>query len=236
LKIGSKTAPGRTRWINQDCFHVDEGLGLFIVADGMGGHNAGEVASSIAVQEIVKTIEDRLASGTEAARTIRESLIAAHRTILENSREKPEWDNMGTTVVLALFHQDRVFISHVGDSRAYAIKNGTIAPLTEDHSFVAEWVKQGFITPAEARTHGARHGLTMALGVDDLIETGVTDVPRDQVECLLLCSDGLTDMLNDAEILETVRETEDPQAACDLLVLRADERGSRDDITVILVC
>jgi protein phosphatase len=215
---------------------VDEGLGLFIVADGMGGHNAGEVASSIAVEKIVKTIQDKLASGAEAARTIRASLRAAHRTILQNSRKKPEWDNMGTTVVLALFRQDHVLISHVGDSRAYAIKNGTITPLTEDHSFVAEWVKQGFITREEARTHGARHGLTMALGVDDVVETGVKDVPRDQIECLLLCSDGLTDMLEDAEILDTVREAADPQAACDLLVQRADERGGRDDITVILIC
>ncbi|MEJ2719309.1 MAG: protein phosphatase 2C domain-containing protein, partial [Deltaproteobacteria bacterium] len=165
MKIGFTTAHGRARLMNQDSLFVDEDLGLFIVADGMGGHNAGEVASSIAVQEIAKAVRDRLASGAEAARTISDSIKAAHKSIFQNSQKRPEWVNMGTTVVLALFHLDRVLISHVGDSRAYAVKDGTIEPLTEDHSFVAEWVRQGYITPQEARTHEARHGLTMALGV-----------------------------------------------------------------------
>jgi serine/threonine protein phosphatase PrpC len=236
LKVGFKTTNGHIRPTNQDSLHADEGLGLFIVADGMGGHNAGEVASSIAVQEIVKTIRDRLACGAEATPTISDSIREAHHAIFQNSQKKPEWYNMGTTVVLALFHLDRVLISHVGDSRAYAIKDGTIKPLTEDHSFVAEWVKQGIITPEEARTHRARHGLTMALGVDDVIETVVTDLPREQIECLLLCSDGLTDILDDAEILDTVSNVDDPQTACDLLVQRANEKGGQDDITVILIC
>ena len=236
MKVGFTTAHGRARPINQDSLLVDEDLGLFIVADGMGGHNAGEVASSIAVEEIANTVRDRLASGTEATRTIGDSIRAAHEAIFQNSQKKPEWTNMGTTVVLALFHLDRVLISHVGDSRAYEVKDGTIKLLTQDHSFVAEWVRQGYITAQEARTHEARHGLTMALGVDDVVHTGVTDLPRNQVECLLLCSDGLTDVLEDAEILDTIRNADDPQEACDLLLQRSNEKGATDDITVILIC
>jgi protein phosphatase len=143
---------------------------------------------------------------------------------------------MGTTLVLALFTDDKVVTAHVGDSRAYWIRKGEIMQLTQDHTFVAEWLREGLITKEEARTHGQRHGLIEALGVADEVESEVAVWPREQEGCLLLCSDGLTDMLEDEEILAIVESSSDPDTACSELVDAANSKGGLDNITVILVC
>lgn len=235
MKAGFKTDPGATRLNNEDTVYVNEGLGLFVVADGMGGHNAGEVASYQAVEAIVSSIQAGLDSGRSTAAVVRQAVVDANREVFRNSLTDPWWNEMGTTVVLALFRGDRVLVSHVGNSRAYLIKNGTIQQLTEDHTFVAEWVKEGSITSQEARTHKARHGLTMALGVEDEVEPDTDEWPWDGSGYLLLCSDGLTEALEDIEILEIVTRATAPAEACETLVERAKARGSRDNISVIIV-
>jgi serine/threonine protein phosphatase PrpC len=236
FRIGYDTDPGCAGKKNEDRLHADPNRGLFIVADGMGGHNAGELASAIAVETIAETVEEKLDSEEEVSNLLRDSILSAHQAILRSSRLKKEWQDMGTTVVSALFDKDRVVIAHVGDSRAYLIEHGTIRQLTEDHSFVYEWLKEGTISPEEARMHRARHGLTQAVGIDDEIEPDTSSLPWDGKGCLLLCSDGLSDMLWEHEILDIVTNSNDPDEACRVLTRVANERGGRDNISVILVC
>jgi protein phosphatase len=221
--------------MNQDSLHVDPKRGLFIVADGMGGHNAGDLAGVIAVETIVRTLEEAVDSPEASPRLLKESIMNAHREVLRCSGLKTEWNDMGTTVVSALFDNDRVVIGHVGDSRAYLIEHGTIRQLTEDHSFVYEMVREGNMSPEEAETHRARHGLTQAVGIDE-VEPDTSSLPWDGNGCLLLCSDGLTDMVWDNEILDIVAGCNDPEEACRVLTRTANERGGRDNISVILVC
>jgi PPM family protein phosphatase len=236
LRAGFKSLQGFSRKNNEDAYLVDANLGLFIVADGMGGHNAGQVASRMAVEEISGTIREQLTSGQDPVVVIGDAIKKANRAILDSAAWLPEWTDMGTTVVISLIRDHRTTISHVGDSRAYLIRNGDIVQLTEDHSFVAESLKQGFITPEEARTHQSRHGLTMALGIEEELELETTEAPWDSEACILLCSDGLTDVLDDSEILEIIRTTKNPQAGCDALMERANQKRNKDDVTVVLVC
>ena len=202
----------------------------------MGGHNAGQVASRIAVEKISDTIREQLASGRDAVATVDFAITTANRAILDSAAWLPEWANMGTTVVIALIKDHRLTISHVGDSRAYLIRNSDMVQLTEDHSFVAESLKQGFITREQAKTHQSRHGLTMALGIEEEVEPETTEAPWESETCILLCSDGLTDVLDDSEIPEIIQGAENPQAGCDTLIERATQKGNKDDVTVILVC
>jgi len=237
LKVGFRTDPGRRREINEDSVLVNKELGLFIVADGMGGHKAGKVAGVIAVDEIRECMSAGLAPGKDLAALLDESVLTANRAIARSSVADPEWrGEMGTTVVAALLNGNRLFVSHVGDSRAYRINDRTIRQLTQDHTFVADWLREGRITPEEARIHPARHGLFMALGLEDDIEPATTEWSWDDFDCLLLCSDGLSDMVEDQQILDIVNGAADPQEACDSLVDKANENGGDDNISVIIIC
>ena len=237
-KLGSAylTHPGRERELNEDSLYANDELGLFMVADGMGGHNAGEVASAIAVTLVPTLIEEELATSQDLVELVREAISTSNQVVLEKSLNNSAWSEMGTTFVLALFTDDKVVTAHVGDSRAYWIRKGEIMQLTQDHTFVAEWLREGLITKEEARTHGQRHGLIEALGVADEVESEVAVWPREQEGCILLCSDGLTDMLEDEEILAIVESSSDPDTACSELVDAANSKGGLDNITVILVC
>ena len=236
MRVCHKNCVGKKREINQDRFWIDLETGLFIVADGMGGHNAGEIASSIAIRELSNAIREGLKSDTDVSVLLRESVLKAHKAIFDNAMKHRDWRDMGTTVAIAVVQDDQVWLCHVGDSRVYLVGNDGIQKLTIDHTFVAEWVEEGRITPAEARIHGARHGLTMALGIDDDVEPEIREVSWYNGQCILICSDGLTDMMEDSAILQIVKEFVDPEAACTELVAQAENRGAEDDITVIMVC
>jgi len=236
LKVGYQTNLGGHRETNEDSLYVDADLGLFILADGMGGHNAGEVASKIAVEVTAKSVKDGLQTGKEIVQVFREAMAEANRSIFEKSLNNPALSEMGTTLLMALTADHEVVIGHVGDSRAYIISKGEIEQLTEDHTFVFEWLKQGLITREQARSHHARHGLTEVLGVSDDVEVDVGVWPWERNACLLLCSDGLTDMIEDEQILAIVESASEPQQACETLVNAAQAEGGKDDVTVILVC
>ncbi len=236
LRVGFKSLQGRNRKNNEDAYFVDNDLGLFIVADGMGGHNAGQVASRMAVENVADIVGGQLSSGQDPVAIINRAIETTNRTILDSAAWLPEWADMGTTIVIALIKDERLMISHVGDSRAYLIGHGDIVQLTEDHSFIAEFLKQGLITREPARTHQSRHGLTMALGVEDEIEPETIELSWDRESCILLCSDGLVDVLDDSEILQVIQGAEDPQAGCDALAEKASQKGYNDDLTVILFC
>jgi PPM family protein phosphatase len=226
---------GRQRAKNEDSVFVDEVLGLFVVADGMGGHSAGEVASLIAVEQIASHVKDAFVPGEDPVPVMLASIRKANEAILRAASSMPQWESMGTTVVMALFDDQRVFVCHVGDSRAYLVRGGNISPLTKDHTLIEEWVDQGIVPREQARTHGARHGLTRALGMLDDADPETTRVDWTEGEALLLCSDGLTEVLTDPEIMEIIETFTDPTDASRALVRRANEGGGPDNISVIVV-
>jgi serine/threonine protein phosphatase PrpC len=220
---------------NQDSFLSDPSLGLFVVADGMSGQSAGEIASSQAAKLIVSYIREHISEEAHTEHLLQEAILAAHKEILALSHRNPDYDEMGTTVVIALIRGDRLWIAHVGDSRAYLITDTAIKQITHDHTFVADWLAAGSITPEDARKHPARHGLYMAVGIDDELEPDVSMQSWDKGDRVLLCTDGLTDILESTELLATVQSAHDGREACQELVRKAVARGEKDDITVMLV-
>jgi serine/threonine protein phosphatase PrpC len=237
MKVAARTDIGRLRKNNEDALWVDEPLGLLIVADGMGGHAGGEVASTAAVEAIAVYVREHLA-GSEAVDQEAALLQAAVRTadeaIWNTARAHRELQDMGTTVVLALCRGNQVHIAHVGDSRAYLLRHGELRQLTEDHSVVARLIKAGQLTPARARSHPLRHQITRYLGNRQAVAElrCVTWWPGDY---LLLCSDGLTNMLEDHHLKELILQSgTDVQAACEALIARANANGGEDNISVVL--
>ena len=236
MKVGYLSDPGKHRPSNEDSLYVDKDIGLFIVADGMGGHNAGDVASKLAVEATAQFVQKGLRAGKQVEEVFRDAFASANKSIFDKSLNNPAWEEMGTTLLMAFTIDEQVIIGHVGDSRAYLISKGKIEQFTEDDTFIFEWLKEGLITREQARSHHARHGLTEVLGVTDEVEVHVATWPWKRNACLLLCSDGLTDMIEDEEILAIVESASDPQQACNKLVTAANREGGEDNITVILVC
>ena len=247
LTFAGATDVGRKREHNEDSFHVNEKYGLFTIADGMGGHAAGEVASRIAVDVINEFVE---LSGNDSditwpfeyddSITLEENRIftaikMANNKIFEVIRDRKELEGMGTTLVIMLVHGDKAYIGHVGDSRAYLIREGEIRQITSDHSWVNEQMKLGVLTRAEAATHPYRNVVTRALGGRDIIKADVTCHSLKDGDLMLLCSDGLNSMLDDEQIRDVVLERDaDLDAACKALVAAANEAGGDDNVTVLL--
>lgn len=235
MKISFATDVGKVRETNEDHLFTDEKLGLFIVADGMGGHQAGEVASETAVKVISNFIRVNIGRGLSIPTLIEESIFTANEDILKKAIRDSSLDGMGTTVVLALLNEGSVHIANVGDSRAYLIRGSTIEQLTKDHSLVGDLVRKGQITKEEARVHPKRNILTMALGIEGVIELDIAPIDFQKGDYILLCSDGLTDMLTDEEIRDIVLSSKDIEGPCKNLVASANEKGGRDNITLISI-
>ncbi len=226
-RFGSRTDVGTVREQNEDSLIVRPPL--FVVADGMGGHAAGEVASEIAV----KTIEE-LAPHHADAEALGHAVEEANRDIINAAIAGEGREGMGTTVTAAILERNRLVIAQVGDSRAYLLHNGELTQLTRDHSLMANMIEAGQITPEEARFHPSRSVITRALGNDpdtvpDLYEINVEDGDR-----LMLCSDGLYSMVEDAEIAAVMRRVADPQRCASTLVNGAIAAGGHDNVTVIV--
>lgn len=236
LEVGYKTDKGKVRKNNEDAFHVDTRKGLFIVADGMGGHKAGEVASRMAVERMKEYFDSSSLPQDEEGISLkmREVIEKANSEIYRHATWYEQLRGMGTTIVLALIRGEKLYIAHVGDSRAYLLREGNLERITEDHSLVARMVKQGQITEAEARDHHLRHMIDRALGVQREVAMDMGVYPY-HGEPLLLCTDGLTDMLEDREIEEILKGFSHPQEACEKLVEMANEKDGRDNITVVIV-
>ena len=237
MKVAARTDIGRVRKNNEDALWVDEPLGLLVVADGMGGHAGGEVASTVAVEAIAAYVKEHLAGSEavdQAAALLQAAIRTADEAIWATARTRRELRDMGTTVVLALCRGNQVHVAHVGDSRAYLLRQGELRQLTEDHSVVARLIKAGQLTPGRARSHPLSHQITRYLGNRQAVADlhCVTLSPGDY---LLLCSDGLTNMLEDHHLKELIlRSGLDVQAACEALVARANAHGGEDNISVIL--
>lgn len=242
MKYGIKSHKGLIREVNEDSCNVIFGDlktidAVFIVADGMGGHNAGEIASKMAVDFTSKSIEsiaenlsiDELSQFTE--NTIREANIK----IYEKSSEPGQFYGMGTTLVIAIFFNGKIIISHVGDSRAYLVRDGSIERLTVDHSYVEELIKNGSLTRSEAENHPKKHIITRALGCFEKVEADIYSGDIYKNDIFVLCTDGLTNMVSDDKIKKIVEEQKNPDEACTKLVKLANMMGGSDNITVIVI-
>jgi protein phosphatase len=232
MRLGAsagKTDAGRVRRRNEDAFVRDPPL--FVVADGMGGAQAGEVASRLAAAAFREFHDaDGLAPEERLAAIVQE----ANRRIYERARTDSEVSGMGTTVTAALVGDDHVAIGHVGDSRAYRLRDGRLEQLTEDHSLVADLMRSGRLTPEEADAHPQRSVITRALGTDPEVDVDTSAVEAQPGDLFLLCSDGLTTMVSDEEILRLVAEAPTLDEAAARLVMAANSGGGEDNVTVVL--
>jgi serine/threonine protein phosphatase PrpC len=219
---------GRLRQRNEDAYLVKESL--FIVADGMGGHRGGDVASALALETI-----ESATPGEVTLEGLVEDIKRANQAVLERGEADRDLRGMGTTVTAILVEDGRAHVAHVGDSRAYLLRNGSLQQLTEDHTLVQRMVREGRLTEDEAANHPQRSVLTRALGVDD--EIGVDELTLDVHvgDRLLLCTDGLTTMIDRGRIQKILARERDPQAACDKLIDAANRAGGDDNITVIVL-
>ena len=227
-QLGYGTDTGRKRRRNEDDYVVEPPL--FAIADGMGGAQAGELASSLAAGAI------REDEGTEGSgeRRVTELIQEANRRVYQRSSQDAAASGMGTTMTVALVSNGNVVFGHVGDSRAYLIRNGKLDQLTEDHSLVAELVRSGKLSPEEAETHPQRSVITRALGTDPDVDVDTFSIETVPGDLFMLCSDGLTSMVEDDVILQTVEKNRDNlQAAAKALIRAANKGGGEDNITVV---
>ena len=238
---------GMRRDHNEDSYCINPDYNLYIVCDGMGGHAAGEVASRIAVDTVEKFT---LATSNDEditwpfefdetlslnANRIRTAIRLANQNLIAHIQERKEFKGMGTTIVCSIVSGDQVSIGHVGDSRIYLLRSGEIKQMTRDHSWIDEQLKQGILTPEEARKHPLRNVITRALGSKDDVIVDVMDARLQAGDVMLLCSDGLTGMLKDEEIRDLVNKNDgDLNAACKALIDQANAEGGDDNVTVIL--
>jgi PPM family protein phosphatase len=226
-RVGAVTDPGRTRRHNEDAYVIEPPL--FAIADGMGGAQAGEVASRLATA----ALREAGANGGGEQR-ITDLIQEANRRVYDRSSSDPNTSGMGTTITVALVEEDNVAFGHVGDSRAYLIRDAQMEQLTEDHSLVNELLKTGKLSREEAETHPQRSVITRALGTDPDVDVDTFSVRAENGDLFLLCSDGLTDMVSEESILDVVeRNRDDIDGALRALVKAANRGGGQDNITVV---
>lgn len=238
METYSLTDMGLTRDMNQDYFFTsEEPLGhlpnLFLVADGMGGHSAGDFASRSTVETIVKEVKKCRKREPEAI--LEKAIAAANTALLEHTKTHPEMKGMGTTVVAATYCGDKLLVANVGDSRLYLVGN-KIRQITEDHSFVMEMVRMGEITKEQARNHPDKNIITRAVGAESEVKIDFFRVKLRQGDKILLCSDGLTNMVKNSEIKTVLNQEEmSLKDKVELLVDTANKNGGKDNITVVVV-
>jgi protein phosphatase len=240
LVLAWSTDAGKVRSQNEDAVAADEDGRFAALADGMGGHRAGEIASRIAVDVVSSSIKPRLLNPEPLTVARAEALVAseiasANSAVLEAASARDAYRGMGTTLVLALWHEAGITYGHVGDSRLYMLRRGRLQQLTRDHSIVQEQLERGAITREQARRALNRNVLTRAVGIDPVVTADICTTAAQPGDVFLLCSDGLTDMLRDDAIEFILRSSaDDPRAAADRLVDAANAAGGFDNISVVV--
>jgi serine/threonine protein phosphatase PrpC len=245
VQAAARTDLGLVRQNNEDNYYLAETIGLFVVADGMGGHASGEVASKMTV-DIIRDYfkgtgkEKPVQIGpyrkdcSDVTNRLASAVRLANMAVYEASGSHPELQKMGTTVVAALIDGNRLSIAHIGDSRLYLIRAGNIEQLTDDHSIVNEQVKRELITKEEASRSELKNILTRALGMAVDVEVDLAEMTMAPDDILILCSDGLSGMVEDDAMLSVIEESGDPSTACERLVAMANANGGKDNITVVI--
>lgn len=248
FKVFGKTDVGIKRNKNEDSFGIDQQLGLFVVADGMGGHAAGEIASKMAIDVIMDyvrrtiTTDEPYLTGfnsrySRTSNRLCSAVILANQLISDTATNNTEWQGMGTTLVAAwLPDPDKPLLSiaHVGDSRAYLLRYGELKQLTRDHSLVEEQIQKGLISKEEANSSSFKNMITKALGFRQRVDADITETEIEPGDKLLLCSDGLNSMLTDKQILTILKLTGGLESSCQQLIRAANAKGGKDNITVII--
>ena len=225
MRVCQRTHQGRVRSSNQDCLLVDGRV--YGVADGMGGHQGGETASRVAVQVLKNALRGKLPD----RRALEVGMEAANRRVYDMARHDSSLSGMGTTVTLLWEDGKRVLVGHVGDSRAYRLRGGELKQITQDHSIVAELLRNNVITAEMARNHPYRNVITRAVGVDPVVTPDVIDEDKQPDDVWLVCSDGLYNMVSDDVIRDTLAGSETDEQAADSLLSLALENGGSDNIT-----
>jgi serine/threonine protein phosphatase PrpC len=246
LQCVGMTDTGRVREHNEDTIAWDSNIGLLVLADGMGGYNAGEVASGIAVKTIVNlvreavehedlTIADPVTGLSRVAIILRDAITRANKIIFQTARTQPNCEGMGTTVVGALFYNNRVTVAHVGDSRMYRMRGAGFEQVTLDHSLLQELVDRGFYSPEEAQRAANKNYVTRALGVEAAVEVEIQEHPAQRGDIYVVCSDGLSDMVEDDDIQLTINTFgANLDTVAKHLVQLANDNGGKDNISVLL--
>jgi protein phosphatase len=247
LEMVSQTHPGMVRAHNEDSVSCEASCGLVVLADGMGGYNAGEVASGIAVSVVSSEIKqflenarpedkDEVSSEDMAVVLLRNNVQKANSSIYHAAHSQPQYAGMGTTIVSGLFYDNRVAVAHIGDSRMYRLRGEEFESITRDHSLLQEQIDSGMISKADARVSQNKNLVTRAVGIDAVVEAEVHVHEVKRGDIYLLCSDGLNDMVEDQDIAETVKllKSNLPLLATQL-IQAANDNGGRDNVSVILI-
>ncbi len=245
LRIARHTDTGQLRTRNEDAIASDASIGLAVLADGMGGYNAGDVASQMATLTITAELisgfnrahqSGKQVDSEQASSLMSDAVHAANIAIYQVANEQEQCEGMGTTLVLSLFVDNRVVIGHIGDSRAYVLRNDQLKQLTNDHSLLQEQIDSGLITLEQAKLATYKNFVTKALGVDPVTDLEINTHNVEVGDLYLLCSDGLTDMLEPYEIETTLIEGQDDlESLANTLIRKANQRGGKDNISVILI-
>jgi len=247
LEIVVRTDPGMVRGHNEDAVFANPNLGFAILADGMGGYNAGEVASGMATMVLSSELEtafsvrppyevDRETGLTYGHRCLKEKVALTNSAIFNAAESQPQYSGMGTTLVTALFYDNRVTVAHIGDSRLYRLRGESFVAITRDHSLLQEQIDCGMISLEEARFSQNKNLVLRALGVDVNVDTEIHDYPVRPGDIYLLCSDGLNDMVDDEDIQLTLQNrAANLDLAASALIQMANDNGGRDNVSVILI-
>jgi len=246
IEIFGLTDVGLVRDHNEDSIGDNVDLGLVVLADGMGGHRGGEVASAIAVSTILESLDnelkniksgdiDKVSGYSLESIAVNDAVIKANENVFTSSIENSQYRGMGTTVVVLLFHNDHFTVAHVGDSRLYRYREGELEQITRDHSLMQELVDRGFYTTDQARESLNKNLVTRAIGAEESVEVDVHEDIAHPGDIYLLCSDGLTDMLEDDEIKNTIVDNgEDLEKTASELIRLSNEAGGKDNISAVL--
>jgi len=248
IKVVQLTDTGKVREHNEDAIGVEQDLGLLVLADGMGGYNAGEVASGIAVETVLKQVTEsieRLGEGRDEIEPqtglwrqsiiLRDAIARANKLIHNRAKIQAECEGMGTTIVACLFYNNRVSVAHVGDSRMYRLRDGQFEQLTMDHSLLQELVDRGFYSQEEAQRSTNRNYVTRALGVEPTVEVELNESEVRPGDFFMLCSDGLSDMVEDDDIHLTISTFHDNlDVAGQQLIKLSNDHGGKDNISLVL--
>jgi len=246
IEMATRSDPGRVRSNNEDAVLANASLGLAVLADGMGGHNAGEVASGMATAVLGSELEQAFSirppeaidgNGQDWMRNLLADVIGrTNNVIYLASQRNPKFSGMGTTLVMAYFFDDRLMVAHVGDSRLYRLRGDKLEQLTRDHSLLQDQIDSGMITPEQARFSQNRNLVTRAMGVEPTLETDIGEHRALLGDVYLLCSDGLNDMVEDGDIASILQESSANLPLCaNRLVKIANDNGGKDNVSVILV-
>jgi serine/threonine protein phosphatase PrpC len=244
ILVQGSTDKGLVRPNNEDNFYLNDKKGLLVVADGMGGHASGEVASKMAI-DVIRDYIIEVKEGqypqigkyrgefSEETNRIGSALRLANRVIYEAAQSNPGWQGMGTTAAAVMLNGNRLSIGHVGDSRVYLVRAGNIEQMTDDHSVVYEQVKRELLTKEEAQKSEMKNLLTRALGATPEVDVDFAELTLTDGDILILCTDGLSSMVSDDDILSVMLSSNDPTASCERLIDMANKNGGKDNITVI---